>query len=230
MQFLKHKICEALFKLYRICPMIVRKVLLLVVTKLEGGQMFSNTLRRIFKDYHNVEIGMYSFGGCFDVKNMESNTKIGRFCSFAKGVRILNANHPLECKSTHPFFYSRGLGYVEKDSTPCYSISIGNDVWLGYGAIIAPRVQKIGDGAVIGAGSVVTKDVPDFAVVVGNPGKVIKYRFSEQTIRKLKQERWWDKDIDDLQTHLEDFVKPYEESLDINISDIGDTGPVDLQA
>jgi acetyltransferase-like isoleucine patch superfamily enzyme len=163
-------------------------------------QIWSKLLRQIYADYHHIKIGMYSYGGCFDIENIGCYTTIGRYCSFANGVRILNANHPLECKSMHPFFYFPGLGYVEKDLTPYYSLTIGNDVWFGRGAIVTPRVRRIGDSAVIGAGAVVTKDVPDFAVMAGNPAKVIKYRFSEETRLKIKQEKWWEKDIEELFT------------------------------
>jgi acetyltransferase-like isoleucine patch superfamily enzyme len=192
----------------------VKKTIRALVTRLEGGQMYSETLRAIFSKYHNIEVGKYSYGGCFNPVNIQAFTKIGRYCSFAEDVYIYNANHTLRFKSTHPFFYNPSLGYVETEHISRRCIEIGNDVWIGQNAIILASVNSIGDGAVIGAGTVVTKNVPDFAVVVGNPGKVVKYRFSEQTIRKLKQERWWDKDIEDLQAKLEDFVKPFEESED----------------
>jgi virginiamycin A acetyltransferase len=199
------------FKLYALGSWRSKKAIRALVTRFEGGQMYSETLRAIFSKYHNIEIGKYSYGGCFNLANIREFTKIGRYCSFAENVYIFNANHPVGYKSTHPFFYNPSLKYVETEQISRRSIEIGNDVWIGQNAIILASVTIIGDGAIIGAGTVVTKNVPDFAVVVGNPGKVVKYRFSEQTVRKLKQERWWDKDIDDLQTHLEDFVKPYEE-------------------
>ncbi len=161
-------------------------------------QIWSKLMRRIYADYHHIEIGMYSYGSCFNTKNIGSYTKIGRYCSFAGDVYILNANHPLEYKSMHPFFYFPGLGYAKKDSTPFYSLTIGNDVWFGRGVIVTPKVREIGDGAVIGAGAVVTKDVPNFAVVAGNPAKIIKYRFSEETQLKIKQEKWWMKDTEEL--------------------------------
>ena len=207
-------VSNILYRLYAVSRGRSRKAILRIIERLEGGQMLSPTLRRVFRDYHHIEIGLYSYGGCFNPDNIQAFAKIGRYCSFAENVYIYNANHPLSFKSTHPFFYNPSLGYVETEHISRRSIVIGNDVWIGQNAIILASVTNIGDGAVIGAGTVVTKNVPDFAVVVGNPGKVIKYRFTEETIRKLKQERWWDKDIEDLQAKLEDFVKPFEESED----------------
>ena len=180
--------------------------------------MHSHILRRIFSTYHGVQIGKYSYGGCFNPDNIRGFTKVGRYCSFAEHVHIYNRNHPLAFKSTHPFFFNRSLGYVETECVPYRTIEIGNDVWVGQNAIILSSVTNIGDGAVIGAGTIVTKNVPDFAVIVGNPGKVIRYRFSQQTIRKLKQEQWWDKDIEDLRANLSDFVRVLEESKDTNNS------------
>lgn len=72
------------------------------------------------------------------------------------------------------------------------NLEIGNDVWIGQYAVILPSCKRIGDGAVIGAGSMITKDVPDYAVVAGNPGKIIKYRFEPEIIELLKKIRWWD--------------------------------------
>jgi virginiamycin A acetyltransferase len=204
---------EILFKMYALKSGRLRKIILSLVTKIEKGQMYSATLRKIFSKYHNIEIGMYSYGGCFEPGAIAQFTIIGRYCSFASGVRVFNGDHPLQFKSMHPFFYNPALGYVKNELISRNRITIGNDVWLGHNAIILSNVRSIGDGAVIGAGTVVTKDVPDFAVVVGNPGKVIKYRFSEQTIQKLKKERWWDKDIDELKAKLDSFTQDCEKIL-----------------
>lgn len=152
--------------------------------------MYSETLRVIFSKYHNIEIGKYSYGGCFDLERITAHTKIGRYCSFAAGVCILNRNHPVRFKSTHPYFFNTTLGYVKKELIPMRHIVIGNDVWVGRNALILPSVERIGDGAVIGAGAVVTKDVPDFAVVAGNPAKFMKWRFSEKTRAELKASQW----------------------------------------
>ena len=89
---------------------------------------------------------------------------------------------------------------------------IGNDVWIGQNVIILPSVSVIGNGAVIGAGSIVTKNVPPFAIVAGNPAKIMKYRFSDDIINRIEQSAWWDKSIEDLKKNkmeFEMFTKPY---------------------
>jgi acetyltransferase-like isoleucine patch superfamily enzyme len=201
---------KLLYRLYSLRNRTLRKSILRAVTRFEGGEMLSPTLRRIFLDYHQIEIGLYSYGGCFNPANIRAFTKIGRYCSFAENVYIYNANHPLAHKSTHPFFYSPQFGYVKTEQIWRRGIEIGNDVWIGQNAIILASVTNIGDGAVIGAGAVVTRDVPDFAVVVGNPAKVIKYRFSEETRRKIKNSQWWNKNIEELQNNLSEFLCPLE--------------------
>jgi len=200
-----------LYRLYAFNKRRLRNGILRYLERHEGGEMLSPTLRRIFLDYHDIEIGMYSYGGCFNPIRIGAHTKIGRYCSFAGGVWRFNANHPTSCKSMHPYFYSLAFGYVQEELITRSELVIGNDVWVGQNAIILPNVQRIGDGAVIGAGAVVTKDVPDFAIVVGNPAKIIKYRFSEEMQRKIKASKWWDKDITELQKNMEEFAHPLED-------------------
>lgn len=183
------------------------------IRKLEGGEMLSKTLRRIFRDYHGIEVGLYSYGGCFDSLCFNAFTKIGRYCSFAAGVCRFNGNHPMTFRSMHPYFYNPYYHYVQDEKISRSEIEIGNDVWVGQNALILPSVRRIGDGAVIGAGAVVTKDVPDFAVVAGNPAKVVKYRFSAETIDRIKRDAWWDKDIEELKGYMDEFLRPVEEVL-----------------
>lgn len=101
--------------------------------------------------------------------------------------------------STHPVFFSNSkqidLSFVNKNYfTEILPIEIGNDVWIGANVIILDGV-KIGNGAILGAGSVVIRDVPDYAIVGGVPAKVIKYRFDKNQIKFLLQDKWWEKDI-----------------------------------
>jgi len=203
-------ICRMLYALYAVRRGVLRRLILRTVKALEGGEMLSMTLRRIFKDYHGVEIGLYSYGSCFSADRVAPHTKIGRYCSVADGLRVLGQDHLMTTKSTHPYFYNPTFGYVERQLNRTESISIGNDVWIGCNVTIVPSVMSIGDGAIIGAGSLVSKDVPDFAVVVGNPAKVLKYRFAKETILQLQEEKWWNKSIERIEERLEDFIGEYE--------------------
>jgi len=136
---------------------------------------------------------------------MPAGTVIGRYVSMAQGVKIFTRNHPSDRLSMHPFFYNNHLGYVADDTIDATSCCIGHDAWLGDSAIITPRCNRIGVGAIVGAGSVVTKDVPDFAVVAGNPAKLIRFRFDEETQSLILASRWWEKSIEELVPHM-DFM------------------------
>ena len=202
-----------LYKLYAIDNYRLRSIIQHVIKKLEGGEMLSPTLRRIFADYHDIKIGLYSYGGCFNPWLIGNHTKIGRYCSFAAGVCRLNGNHPTVLRAMHPYFYNPAFGYVQDELIDRSEIVIGNDVWVGQNAIILPNVERIGDGAVIGAGAVVTKDVPDFAIVLGNPARVIKYRFPSQTIARIKRQAWWNKDMAELKDRIDEILRPVEEEV-----------------
>ncbi|MEJ2705060.1 MAG: CatB-related O-acetyltransferase, partial [Sedimentisphaerales bacterium] len=180
-----------LYRLYVIKMRRVRDLILRIVAKLEKGEMLSPTLRRIFLNYHDIDVGMYSYGGCFDSLRIGAHTKIGRYCSFAGGIWRFNGNHPMRFKSMHPYFYNPYFGQVEHELIDRSELVIGNDVWVGQNVLILPKVRRIGDGAVIGAGAVVTKDVPDYAIVAGNPAEIKKYRFSERIIERIKAQQWW---------------------------------------
>lgn len=121
---------------------------------------------------------------------------IGKFCSIGPEVRIGLGIHPLNLKSTYPGFYTNSEYYRVKklynyDEAEYKRVIIGNDVWIGARATIMDGVN-VGDGAVIAAGAVVTKNVPPYAIVGGVPAKIIKYRFDEDRIKELLEERWWD--------------------------------------
>ncbi|MFW2542468.1 CatB-related O-acetyltransferase [Primorskyibacter sp. 2E107] len=117
---------------------------------------------------------------------------IGKFCQIAHGVRFIgsSANHAMRGPSTFPFAVfdpETMLGY-QPDTRP---MTIGHDVWLGYGALVLPGAQ-IGNGVIVGAGSVVRGSLPDYAVVAGNPAQVVRMRFSQEQIATLTALRWWD--------------------------------------
>ena len=200
-------LAKILFRLYKYNNTRYRNLILSLICKLESGEYFSLTLRRIFREYHMIEIGLYSRG--FIPFNADKYTKIGRYCSISRECRIMNRNHPINFKSMHGFFFNKGLKYVEEDKSDFIPLEIGNDVWIGANSTILPRVKFIGTGSVIGAGTVVTNDVPPYAIVVGNPGRIIRYRFSQSVIEKLIASKWWEKPIGELE--LDEFTKPYLE-------------------
>lgn len=104
----------------------------------------------------------------------------------------LNVNHYTKAITTHPAIFNPIFHYVEKDPRPRAPIAIGHDVWIGSNVTILPSVQNIGHGAVVGAGSVVTKDVPPYAIVGGVLARVIKYRFTEEEIAVIEDSKWWE--------------------------------------
>lgn len=154
--------------------------------------------------YHS-KIGRYSFCG-YDCDIYYAT--IGNFTSIANGVVIGGARHPMEWAGMSPVFY-KGRDSIKKKFSqhelPAPPITvIGSDVWIGRSAIIISGVT-VGNGAVIGAGSVVTKDVPPYAVVAGNPAKFIKYRFTSDIIKQLEKSSWWLRNDDvlfDLALHV----------------------------
>ena len=204
---------ELLFRLYGLSKRgSWRRWIRDIVLHLEGGGHYSRTIRRIFSVYHQVEIGMYTNGPCYCLGQLPPGAKIGRYSGTYPTARAFSGNHPMDRKSTHAFFFNPDLGYARKESDiERTKLTIGNDVCLYHNAIILPSVKRIGDGAIIGAGAVVTKDVPDFAIVVGNPGKVIRYRFSKETQSKIKASKWWDMDITELCKNMEEFAHLLED-------------------
>ena len=135
------------------------------------------------------------------------NADIGRFCSVGNGVVTAGGTHPTRTwASTHPAFYSAekqcGTSFVAQElfeeKTP--PAEIGNDVWIGTGALLIGGIT-VGNGAVIAAGAVVTKDVAPYAVVAGNPAKELRKRFSDEDIAFLEEVKWWERPDDWLQAH-----------------------------
>lgn len=177
----------------------------------------------------NCEIGEYTY---IQKHTNLINTKIGRFCSIADHVRTGFGNHPIDKITTFPAFYYNTkpeLGFTFYSGEPRINIfrktgggkflvEIGNDVWIGAHVLIMDGVT-IGDGAVIAAGAIVTKDIEPYSVYGGVPAKLIKYRFGQEKINALLDIKWWNKDMEWIQSSLnnnldiDDFIKNYNKDI-----------------
>jgi phosphonate metabolism protein (transferase hexapeptide repeat family) len=155
-----------------------------------------------------VELGDYSYV----VNDSDiAYTTIGKFTSIAAMARINPGNHPMDRASQSHFSY-RASAYFdgERDEDAFFAwrrahpVAIGHDVWIGHGAIVLPD-RRVGNGAVIGAGSVVTKDIPAYAVAVGNPARVVRKRFADDIAARLQALAWWNWQHELLHTALADF-------------------------
>ncbi len=155
-----------------------------------------------------VELGDYSYV----VNDSDiAYAKIGKFTSIAAMTRINPGNHPMDRASQSHFSY-RASAYFdgERDEDEFFTwrrahqVTIGHDVWVGHAAIVLPG-RRVGTGAVIGAGAVITKDIPAYAVAVGNPARVIRQRFSGNTTAGLQRLAWWDWPHERLHAALPDF-------------------------
>lgn len=154
---------------------------------------------------HSFSMGAFSYA----VSGFYFACDIGRYCSFGENIQIGRHAHPMHYFSTSPYWYQKYENILEQDFgagvkpfapsdfrklTPPVELQrtrIGHDVWIGHGALIMPGVS-IGTGAVIGAMSVVTKDIPPYAVAVGSPARVVKMRFPENQVESLLELRWWE--------------------------------------
>lgn len=152
---------------------------------------------------------------CYD---QVSRLHVGRYCSIAANVSILlGANHKLNCITTYPYCKINKSKTLE-DSSEKGDVVIGDDVWVGFGALIIGPVV-IGNGAIIGAGAVVVEDIPPYSVAVGVPAKVVKYRFSDDNIKELLKIKWWDWEILEIekaseylysQNGISNFIEKYK--------------------
>ena len=145
-----------------------------------------------------------------------ANTTIGNFTAIGRNTTIGLGRHPMNHISTQNIFYKKNNmnnRWVKPINSTVLPITIGNDVWIGVEALILDGVN-VGNGAVIGARSVVTKDVPPYAIVVGSPAKIVKYRFNEEIIKRLQEIKWWDFTDEELDKYIEIFRKE-EITLDL---------------
>lgn len=148
---------------------------------------------RVFRTT-GIRVGKYSYGFEPLCGKGSAVAAIGAFTSIANGVVCSLGNHPVDRASTHPFFYLKRFGFAAEDRGDIVprngKILIGHDVWIGMNSTILTGVT-IGHGAIVGAGAVVTRDVPPYSVVGGVPAKQIRWRFDSGTIEKLLALQWW---------------------------------------
>jgi acetyltransferase-like isoleucine patch superfamily enzyme len=151
------------------------------------------TIHQAELDGH-VSIGRFTslWGPGILISGPMNGVNIGAFCSIARHVAMYEASHNPQRTTT--YFVEKNLLRVPPSpdaETSAGAIRIGNDVWIGQAAQIMSGVT-VGDGAIVGAGSIVTRDVPPYAVVGGNPARVIRYRFDDETIARMQSMAWWD--------------------------------------
>jgi phosphonate metabolism protein (transferase hexapeptide repeat family) len=142
-----------------------------------------------------VTVGDYSY---FERHGEAIYASIGKFCSIAANVRLNALEHPMERVTTHKvtyrpneYFKFHGVDQAFRERRRSRKVSVGNDVWIGHGAVLMPGVT-VGDGAVVGANAVVTKDVADYEIVGGTPARRIRMRFPSDVAQRLKALAWWD--------------------------------------
>jgi acetyltransferase-like isoleucine patch superfamily enzyme len=156
------------------------------------------------------KIGLYSYIG---QRTIIQNASIGNFCSISWNVTIGPDMHPINYLSTH-LMINKFSGELVFD-TQVKKVEIGNDVWIGCNVVVMPGV-KIGDGAIVGSSAVVTKDIPPFAIAVGVPAHVIRYRFEEDMIERLLSIKWWELPEKFIEENISLFQKPMtKETLNI---------------
>lgn len=166
---------------------------------------------------NSSSIGSYSYVA---ESSEISSATIGKFCSIGAEVWIGVGKHPSNFISTSPVFYSTlkkqlGFSFTDKQLFEEFSrCTIGNDVWIGSRVMILDGIT-VGDGAIIAANSVVTKDVAAYSVVGGVPAKLIKMRFDDATVEKLVHEKWWNWNIEDIKKKLPFFQKEINSAEDL---------------
>lgn len=155
-----------------------------------------------------VSVGDFSY---FERHAEAIYTRIGKFCSIAANTRLNALEHPMERVTTHKLTYRPneyfryvGVDGAFRDRRRARQVAVGNDVWIGHGAVVLPGVT-VGDGAVIGANAVVTRDVASYTVVAGNPARPLRQRFAQETCARLVASAWWDWPLERLFEALPDM-------------------------
>lgn len=174
-----------------------------------GAQLPPATRLDERSDLSSYDIGRYSWGHLtVSSRGADTSLRVGQFCSFAYGTHIvLGGEHRADFVSTYrfpayaPFNQTHGH-LADATSGSKGAVSVGNDVWLGHQSLILSGV-RIGDGAIVGAGSVVRHDIPPYAIVAGNPARVAGFRFTPKQIEALLRIAWWNWPVERINKHLD---------------------------
>lgn len=182
----------------------------------DGTRHTGSVFLKAVLNHARIEVGDYSYANDFDPpedwaariapylhEHSAERLVIGKFCQLAHGVRVItaSANHRYDGISTYPFAIFDGFGEGRPSlPTTFRDTIIGNDVWLGDSARVMPGA-KIGSGVIVGASSVVTGEVPDYAIVAGNPARIVRMRFSPDLVERLLALAWWDWPIAHILAH-----------------------------
>lgn len=187
--------------------------------------------------FEKAPVGKYSYGPLCDYENQYNIQSIGAFCSFAAGTAVVS-NHEFRYVTTHPMIYAGvngetfvpystfidmpnyvpGIQPIREKVKRVKKSVIGNDIWLGHNVIIT-NYANIGNGVIAAAGAVITKDVPDYAVVAGVPARIIRYRYSPEQIEALNKICWWDWPDEKIRACYEDFYLPIEEFIQKHLNE-----------
>ena len=170
-------------------------------SEMNQKQLFQSNLQKKFPNYQigrgtsDVNLRIHTFGS-------SANLIIGSFCSIAPDVQILlGGEHKIKWITTYPFNIFRNIEEITGHPATKGDVNIGNDVWIGMDSLILSGVN-IGDGAIVGARTIVTKDIPPYAIVAGNPARIIRKRFDDEIINQLLQIKWWDWDDDKIEKFI----------------------------
>jgi virginiamycin A acetyltransferase len=209
---LRDRLLDRLFRR----PIAYRVASALLLPYRERDELWSRTLRRLLSKHCGVEIGMYTYGAVLKRGLLPPGSKVGRWCSISRNLRVRRRNHPTERVSQHPFFYLGRLGVVESATIPREAdnpLTIGHDVWIGDNVVILPGCRTIGNGAVVAAGAIVASDVAPYAIVGGVPAKRLRDRFPPEVQRHLEESRWWEFNLTTLATLRPMLLRPLDGAL-----------------
>lgn len=148
------------------------------------------------------KVGLRSSAGFYAVLR---SAMIGKYCSISWYTTVGAVNHHFDTVTSHAFPVRGRFGLCETEgSMPEKVTTVGNDVWIGCNAVILPGVT-VGDGAIVAAGAIVTKDVPPYAIVAGSPARILRYRWDEKTVERVAALQWWNWDDETIKSHLDLF-------------------------